>query len=384
MIPYCQRSCLVFLLASFAVTSILPNMHQMASDPRHLNVQHVHTNLMQSQPKFQNLQKVNAGKLPKRGMRTFSPAEVPGDIENSQQQDNTENIQDQSNQFQQPMQMGGMMSPMVMSSMMAPSLMAMSSAMPMAVNPMMNMQTPNPFNQPSKAVSSVLRNPHSMIRQSDDDDIELDDKDLSGFENSLSGSAFPELRVKRQCESIQRQALAVANNLIKRQNKIIFSDLMNYVLKAKFLIGMTEIKLGRVLKKKFVASIQKFSQLTEDNVRLIHSDDDDILDDELGLNDEENVEETDDEEKTTKIVKGDRDYTNDDDSEEDIKKSKSASTYKSSTTRRHVGRALHNGENQPVAKESNTDDVHKKDINNIPTENNQSSSDWWKAKKVKL
>lgn len=386
MILYLQRSCLAFLLASLAFTSILPNMHQTISDSRHLNVQHVHTNVVQNQPKFQNLQSASAAKLPMRGMRTFSPAETPDDFNNQQQQDNSINIQDQSNQFQQPMQMGNMISPMMMSSMMVPSVMGMSSGIPMSMNSMVNVPVSNPFNQQNKPIFSTLHNPHSMTRQSDDD-IDLDDKDLSGFENSLSGSAFPELRVKRQCESIQRQALAVANNLIKRQNKIIFSDLMNYVLKAKFLIGMTEIKLGRVLKKKFVASIQKFSQLTEDNVRLIHSDDDDILDDELGLNDEEDPEETEDDDKTTKTTKDDhknvKDNDSDSDSKEDDKKSKSKNAHKSSG-HKHVGRALHNDENQPILNQNNNDNIQKNDTKIIPTENNKSSFDWWKAKKLKL
>ena len=113
------------------------------------------------------------------------------------------------------------------------------------------------------------RNENSVTHNVDDD---------LGFYNSLTNTAFPELRVKRQCESVQRQAVSVANNLVKRQNKIIFKELMDYVLKSKFLMGMTEVKLNRVLKEKFMALMKKYTLLSEDNVKLISSSDDEMLD----------------------------------------------------------------------------------------------------------
>lgn len=125
---------------------------------------------------------------------------------------------------------------------------------------------------PPVAPMPFVRNPHSLTR--------FDEGDNS-FDKSLSSSTFPELRVKRACESIQRQAIQVANNLVKRQNKVIFKELMDYILKSKFLIGMTEVKLNRVLKKKFISVMKRNTIISEDNVRLITSDDDEYLDTDL-------------------------------------------------------------------------------------------------------
>ena len=61
---------------------------------------------------------------------------------------------------------------------------------------------------------------------------------------------MPEVQVLTHCEKIKRQAIIVANQIIKKQNKKLFKEIMNYLLKAKFLIGMTELKLTKTLKKK--------------------------------------------------------------------------------------------------------------------------------------
>jgi hypothetical protein len=166
-----------------------------------------------------------------------------------------------------------------------PMMNPMMSMMNPMMNPMMAMHNPlmNPFHPAHYIANSLLHNPHSLTRMTDDEDNE---KEESDFGNSLSRSAFPELRVKNQCESVQRQALQVANNLIKRQNKVMFKEIMNYLLKSKFLIGLTEIKLSKILKQKFLGVIKKFSGLTEDNVRLIHSADDELLDDDFGMSEE--------------------------------------------------------------------------------------------------
>lgn len=129
-----------------------------------------------------------------------------------------------------------------------------------SMSPIMNMN--NPF----------LRNPNSVTHTADDDLM---------FYNSLSMSKFPELRIKKDCESIQRQAVDVANNLVKRLNKQIFKELMDYILKSKFLMGMTEVRLNQVLKGKFLALMKKYTVLNEDNVKLINSPDDEMLDMEI-------------------------------------------------------------------------------------------------------
>lgn len=118
----------------------------------------------------------------------------------------------------------------------------------------------------------LIRNDHSLTT--------MQNGGLS-FGSSLTAGVFPSLRPKDHCDLVQRQAVQVANNIVKRQNKIIFKELMDYVLKSKFLIGMTEVKLNRVLRRKFVALMKKYSEVTDDNIRLIQSEDEEILDDDI-------------------------------------------------------------------------------------------------------
>ncbi len=60
----------------------------------------------------------------------------------------------------------------------------------------------------------------------------------------------------------------------------MFKEIMNYLLKAKFLIGMTEIKLNRVLKKKIFGLMKMNSEVTEDNVMFVDSKYDEMIGDE--------------------------------------------------------------------------------------------------------
>lgn len=53
---------------------------------------------------------------------------------------------------------------------------------------------------------------------------------------------------------------------------------MNYLLKAKFLIGMTELKLTKTLKKKIFGLMKGSSQINEDNVQFIDSKYDEFVD----------------------------------------------------------------------------------------------------------
>ena len=79
------------------------------------------------------------------------------------------------------------------------------------------------------------------------------------------------IKVESRCDSVKRQALEIANKLIKRQNKIIFKELMNYLMKSKFLIGMTEVKLTRVLRKKIFSVMRQHSTLNKSNIQFVSS-----------------------------------------------------------------------------------------------------------------
>lgn len=77
------------------------------------------------------------------------------------------------------------------------------------------------------------------------------------------------VKVESRCDSVKRQALEIANKIMKRQNKIIYKELMTYLMKSKFLIGMTEVKLGRVLRKKIFGVMHQHSNLTSRNLHFV-------------------------------------------------------------------------------------------------------------------
>lgn len=103
---------------------------------------------------------------------------------------------------------------------------------------------------------------------------------MSGFESLNQSSSFPEVKIMTHCEQIKKKAIAVANQIIRKQNKKLFKEIMNYLLKAKFLVGMTEIKLTTTLRKKIFGLMKQSSSINEDNVQFIDSKYDELLDDE--------------------------------------------------------------------------------------------------------
>lgn len=78
-----------------------------------------------------------------------------------------------------------------------------------------------------------------------------------------------EVRVGSYCSNVRKQAVEVANAIMKRQNRIVFKELMNYLLKSKYLIGMTEVKLTRVLRKKIYGLMSEYSNIDQTNVQFI-------------------------------------------------------------------------------------------------------------------
>lgn len=78
-----------------------------------------------------------------------------------------------------------------------------------------------------------------------------------------------QVRVGSYCSNVRKQAVEVANAIMKRQNRIIFKELMNYLLKSKYLIGMTEVRLTRVLRKKIYGLMSDYSSIDQSNVQFI-------------------------------------------------------------------------------------------------------------------
>lgn len=93
----------------------------------------------------------------------------------------------------------------------------------------------------------------------------------SDFESSLKRSAFPEFELQDKCMKTKARAITIANKILQRQNAVVFKEIMNYILKSKFLLGMTEVKLSRTLKRKMLGLLKQYSSLTEDNVQFIDS-----------------------------------------------------------------------------------------------------------------
>ena len=78
--------------------------------------------------------------------------------------------------------------------------------------------------------------------------------------------SLPNLNVDENCDSVQQQALSIANVVLKKEYKQIFSLVSNYLVKNKFLIGMTEVKMTRNLRKKMAGIMQMFGNITTQNV----------------------------------------------------------------------------------------------------------------------
>ena len=73
------------------------------------------------------------------------------------------------------------------------------------------------------------------------------------------------------CTRVERKALAIARRLVRNQNKIIFKKVMNYLLKSKFLIGATEMKLTKIMHRKIYNVMKGFSVMTPSNIEFVES-----------------------------------------------------------------------------------------------------------------
>ena len=67
---------------------------------------------------------------------------------------------------------------------------------------------------------------------------------------------------------------------MKDYNKRVFRKIMTYLLKSKFLIGMTEIKLNHIMRKKIYNVMNTFSRVSGGNVEFVQSAQEPVFDDE--------------------------------------------------------------------------------------------------------
>jgi hypothetical protein len=85
-------------------------------------------------------------------------------------------------------------------------------------------------------------------------------------DNGDMGFSAPTIHVKTKCNTVKSQALEIANKMMAKQNHYVFKRLMDYLLKSKYLIGMTEIKMTRKLRRNLFNIMKGFSDINHDNV----------------------------------------------------------------------------------------------------------------------
>lgn len=72
-----------------------------------------------------------------------------------------------------------------------------------------------------------------------------------------------------ECNEMKKEAVQIATMITRRQNKVIFEEIMKYVLKSKYLLGITEINMTKALRQKVLDIMKKFSDISEQNFNSI-------------------------------------------------------------------------------------------------------------------
>jgi hypothetical protein len=182
----------------------------------------------------------------------------------------------QSGQFSQASGVAGQgnpFSPQGLNSMMAGNMMVGNAMMHPLVNPF---SIANPFSPMSPGNPFSPLNPLNQHRPASRF-VTIDDDDILNPHGAvlpvdLAADVFDDeqgLRVINRCASVKTQALEIANRLMKKQNNKIFKELVSYLIKAKFLIGMTEIKLTRSLRKRVFGLMTAFSSLDHSHFNFV-------------------------------------------------------------------------------------------------------------------
>ena len=77
---------------------------------------------------------------------------------------------------------------------------------------------------------------------------------------------LPELHVPEFCDSVKKQAISIVNEVLGEQHKMLWENIGKYLMKSKYMVGMTEVKLTRQLRKKLFGIMKMFSSLKFGNV----------------------------------------------------------------------------------------------------------------------
>lgn len=213
-----------------------------------------------------------------RSLKVSAHPQIPASP--TQQQPTTEDRTLHSGQPGQPNPFGTPFSPQGMNSMVAGNMMVGNAMMHPLVNPF---SIANPFSpmSPGNPFSPLnplnQRRPGNRFVTIDDDDV-IGDSPLA-VPVDLTAEVFDDergVRVVNRCASVKTQAIEIANRLMKKQNNKIFKELVSYLIKAKFLIGMTEIKLTRSLRKRVFGLMTAFSSLDHSHFNFVNPEADEI------------------------------------------------------------------------------------------------------------
>jgi hypothetical protein len=136
----------------------------------------------------------------------------------------------------------------------------------------------NPMMNPMHPLSPM--NPLNRGLEDPQDGNDYDGESDIDYNNELYDD-IGDIKVKTDCRSVKKQALEIANTLMQKQNHKIFKELLAYLVKNKFLIGMTEIKLTKHLRKRLYGLMEVFSSLKPHQVNFIDPNANDLLGNDL-------------------------------------------------------------------------------------------------------
>lgn len=151
-------------------------------------------------------------------------------------------------------------------------------------NPYLNPLHPlHPFKHEFN-VQHHYQTPHGMVTYSNGtgghgeggSGMDLSGADMASFDRMMG---LPEGLYPDSCRTVQNKALKIANRLMKDYNRRIFRKIMSYLLKSKFLIGMSEIKLNHIMRRKIYNVMSSFSRVSKSNVEFVHSSQEPTLSD---------------------------------------------------------------------------------------------------------
>ena len=111
---------------------------------------------------------------------------------------------------------------------------------------------------------------------------------IPGVDDWHSGSHV----VSTECEDVKKEAMEIANIITRRQNALIYKEIMKYVMKSKYLIGNAEISITQALKDK-VSNIMKHFEDIDDKKFNSISPTEDILNNKRSSVEEEIVHDSD-------------------------------------------------------------------------------------------